>query len=185
MRRASIHIAFGAIALACAAVAGYDWARLVHVRSVAQTVASISAGTGDKPHERGEVDDAPEVRLALAVALSKAGAYADAQKRFDGLIQNGGNGAIERAALFDLGNMYLRQATEGGAAGLIKSLPMLEQAKERYRALLRVSPDDWDARYNLERALWLAPETNYGSSEPDVQSQHNVTVRGAKSEDLP
>jgi len=51
--------------------------------------------------------------------------------------------------------------------------------------LLRVSPGDWDARYNLERALWFAPEASEGADEPDVKEQHDVKLRGAEAEDLP
>ena len=40
----------------------------------------------------------------------------------------------------------------------MESLPLIELAKQSYRDLLREDPGDWDARYNLERALWLAPE---------------------------
>jgi len=46
-------------------------------------------------------------------------------------------------------------------------------------------PDDWDARYNLERALWRAPEETEGADEPDVKEQHDIKLRGAQAEDLP
>lgn len=39
-----------------------------------------------------------------------------------------------------------------------RALPVLELAKESFRKVLRETPDAWDARYNLERALRLAPE---------------------------
>jgi len=71
------------------------------------------------------------------------------------------------------------------SSGPVRSLPLLEQAKQRYRQLLRVSPGDWDARYNLERALWFAPEASEGADGPDVKEQHDVKLRGAEAEDLP
>jgi mxaK protein len=37
-------------------------------------------------------------------------------------------------------------------------LPLLELAKQSYRNALRRDPSRWDVRYNLDRALWLAPE---------------------------
>jgi mxaK protein len=179
MRRASAHIVFGVVALCCAAVAAYDGLQLKHARDVAQAVADV------QNHSKDASSDAPEVRLARAMALSKAGAYADAQKLYDGLIQDDGTSDVARAALFNLGNMYVRQATGEGSPGLVKSLPLLEQAKHRYRLLLRATPDDWDTRYNLERALWLSPEASESADEPDVKEQHDVKLRGAQAEDLP
>jgi mxaK protein len=183
MRRALTHIAFGAVALCCAAAAAYDALLLKHTHDVAQAVAGALA---NPPSRSGDASsDPPEVRLARAMALSKAGAYADAQKLYDGLIQDAGTSNVARAALFNLGNMYVRQATGEGSPGPVKSLPLLEQAKQRYRLLLRATPDDWDARYNLERALWLAPEASESADEPDVKEQHDVKLRGAQAEDLP
>jgi mxaK protein len=181
MRRNLIRAAFGAVALCCAAVAAYDWTQLSHAGRVAQAVAQSDAkgGAGDTGI------DAPEVRLARAVALARHGAYADAQKLYDGLVQEQGTGDIGRAALFDLGNMYAREAASSENTGLVKSLPLLEQAKQRYRTLLRGTPGDWDARYNLERVLWLAPEETGSADEPEVKEQHDVKLRGSQAQDLP
>ena len=179
MRRALSHFAFGAVALCCAAVAAYDGLQLKHARDVARAVAN-AANRNDAASS-----DAREVQLARATALSKAGAYADAQKLYDGLIQDDTTSDLAHAALFDLGNMYVRQATGEGSPGPVKSLPLLEQAKQRYRLLLRATPNDWDARYNLERALWLAQEASESADEPDVKEQHDVKLRGAQAEDLP
>jgi mxaK protein len=181
MRRSWTHIAFGLVALGCAAVATYDGLHMKHAENVRQAVADAGSMTGAQAH----LPDVPEARLTRAMALSKAGAYADAQKLYDALIQDNASGDLAHAALFNLGNMYLRQATDEGNPGPVKSLPLLEQAKQRYRQLLRVTPNDWDARYNLERALWRAPEETESADEPDVKEQHDVKLRGAQAEDLP
>jgi mxaK protein len=181
MRRQLIHAAFGAAALCCAAVAAYDWAQLSHARGVAQAVEEALT----KPDTADPAGDSPQVRLARAVALSKRGAYADAQKLYDGLVQDPGTGAVGRAALFDLGNMYAREAAASENTGLVRSLPLLEQAKQRYRTLLRSTPLDWNARYNLERVLWMAPEQTDSADEPDVKEQHDVRLKGSQAEDLP
>ena len=81
--------------------------------------------------------------------------------------------------------MQLREAACPDAAGPIRSLPLLEQAKERYRAALRLEPGDWDTRYNLERALWLAPETPGEREDLDEKKRSTVKRRGAQSDDLP
>lgn len=184
MTRTLIHAMFGAVAICCAAVAVYGWARLQHAEQVNQAIAAASAATGDPREDRAN-DEAPQVRLARATALSKAGAYDRASRLYGGLISDDHPDDLGRAALFDLGNMYLREGGGDGAANTVKSLAMIGEAKTRYRLVLRAAPDDWDARYNLERALWLAPEVQSALEVPDVKEQHNVKLRGAQSQDLP
>jgi mxaK protein len=204
MRRVSVHAAFAVLALACVALAGYDAARLANAVHVNHEVAALSAhstvpvhrmanvsatappAAADSGGERAPDDDAPRpVQLAHAIALSAAGHYTAAGRRFEALVEESGPlDEIGRAALYDLGNMYLREGA-GETASAVRSLPMIEQAKARYRALLRVAPDDWDARYNLERALRLAPETQEAMDASEVATKHGVKLRGAQSEDLP
>ena len=92
--------------------------------------------------------------------------------------------ALGRQALFNLGNMYLRQ---GLAQGTAEALPLVELAKQRYRDLLRATPDDWDARYNLERALRLAPEEQDALAEEENEpvERRRVMLRGMDPGDLP
>lgn len=199
MKRASIHVIFAAVALCCAGVAAYDWARLQHAQHVNRALAAVAgeagrawAGSGatgaprNEHSERGNADsEFREVRLARAIALSNAGAYDTAGPLFEDLSRDEQLDGIGRAALFDLGNMYLRQSMGNGRSGTVPSVAMIEEAKARYRKLLRATPDDWDARYNLERALWLAPETHSPNDSPEVKSQHNVRVSDPQSKDLP
>lgn len=191
MKRASIHLIFAAVALCCAGIAAYDGVRLRHAQHVNQAVAAETAkgagkaaATGALRDEQGQREDG-QVRLARAVALSNAGAYDRAGPLFEDLIRDAQSGEVGRAALFDLGNMYLRESMGDSRSGTIRSAAMIEEAKARYRALLRAAPDDWDARYNLERALWLAPETHSTAESPEVKSQHNVKVSDPQSKDLP
>jgi mxaK protein len=147
--------------------------------------ATGKEGTAGLPRNERN-DGAPrEVRLARAIALSKASAYDTAGPLFEDLISDTRLDEVGRAALFDLGNMYLREGMGHSPSGTVQSVAMVEEAKARYRTLLRAAPDDWDARYNLERALWLAPEARTASDTPEVKEQHNVHLSGAQSEDLP
>ncbi len=206
MRRISVHTAFAAVAAICFAFAAYDAARLGAARRIDDEIRAIANSTrpalADKPamsavsakgplSASGKAGDPPRdgnqpraVQLAEAMALSAAGQYAAAGRRFEALVEDGPHDAIGRAALFDLGNMYLREGA-GEAADAVRSLPLIAQAKARYRALLRVAPDDWDARYNLERALRLAPETQEDMDASNAVTKHGVRLRGAQSEDLP
>ena len=65
-------------------------------------------------------------------------------------------------------------------------LPLVELAKQSYRDLLRETPGDWDARYNLERALYLAPESeeDAAADEPPAPQEHAISTVRAKR-DLP
>lgn len=193
MKRASIHVVFAAVALCCAGVATYDWERLLQVQHVNQAIAATAVETGKTVGKagasgalrNGRDGDAREVILARAIVLSRAGAYDTAGPLFEDLIRAAHLDEVGRAALFDLGNMYLREGMGNSPSGTVRSVVMIEEAKARYRTLLRAAPDDWDARYNLERALWLVPEMRSAPDASDVKSQHNVRVNDPQSKDLP
>jgi mxaK protein len=66
--------------------------------------------------------------------------------------------------------------------------PLLELAKETYREALRLDPGQWDARYNLERALRLAPEQEDAPKAPlpmGGESERSVTTMRAFTLGLP
>lgn len=60
-------------------------------------------------------------------------------------------------------------------------------AKQRLRDALRADPNDWDARYNLERALRAAPEEQDTTVEETATpvERRNVMLRGLVPGDLP
>ena len=65
---------------------------------------------------------------------------------------------------------------------------MIELAKQNYRQVLHEDPDDWDARYNLERALWLAPEFDIGADDierPNGPRERAATTMQSSQGDLP
>ena len=99
---------------------------------------------------------APELRFALAHALAASGATEAALNRY-GALQ--GDSALGQAARYNAANLLLRQGVALHASAQPgQALALIELAKEGYRAVLRARPDDWDARYNLERAQRLLPE---------------------------
>lgn len=130
----------------------------------------------------------PEARLAHANALAAAGDPEAAARAYTALIRPDDLDAIGRDALYNLANDYLRQglaASRGDDPSL--GLPLIELAKQRYRDLLRADPGDWDARYNLERALRLAPEED-GSVERDPEQpaeRRQVRLPGLAQQELP
>lgn len=196
MRRLSVHGVFAVAAAVCAGVLlwqGLQWRQVVALNEAVAAAARPPAGKDAEKKDAPAPRDAPrKVRLARAIALAQAGAHDAAFKSYSGLIQPGALDAVGRQAQFNLGNMYLRQALAaspvgGAAAPSAETAPLIELAKQRYRDLLRADPGDWDARYNLERALRLAPEEQEAYAEdPNVPvERRRVQLRGMDPGDLP
>ena len=184
MKRRTVHLVFGVLSLCCVGVALERGLRLRQTVSLNTEIARIAAAPVGKDAATAPLSAPRELQLAQALALSKAGAHDAALKGYASLIQAGERDPVARQALFNLGNMYLRQ---GLAQGTAEALPLVELAKQRYRDLLRATPGDWDARYNLERALRLAPEEQEAVAEEDnvPVERRRVMLRGMDPGDLP
>jgi mxaK protein len=198
MKRACGHTAFALVAVALATVAVVESVRLQHAPSVNAAVAEWSrvassvsragskalppawatAGAGDRLP--------PEARLARAVSLARVD-YDAALSAYKAIIQSNRDD-LRLIALYDLGNLHLHHAIQAGLADAAQSLPLTELAKQSYRDLLRRDPTDWDARYNLERALRLAPEEDDAPDEdtgpPDPKEHERSTIADPRM-DLP
>ncbi|MDP9929021.1 MxaK protein [Variovorax paradoxus] len=183
MKRRTVHLVFGVMSLCCAGIALERGLSLQRTEGLNAEIAHIAAAAVAKDASPAPVSAPRELQLAQALALSKAGAHDAALKGYAALIQAGERDPIAQQALFNLGNMYLRQgmAQEAGA------LPLFELGKQRLRDLLRASPQDWDARYNLERALRLAPEDHeaFSAEQQPAHEQRRVRVPGFVAGDLP
>ncbi|QGW82064.1 MxaK protein [Variovorax paradoxus] len=183
MKRRTIHLVFGVLSLCCVGVVCERGLRLHRTAGLNAEIARIAAMPAGKDAAPAPLSAPRELQLAQALALSKAGAHDAALKGYAALIQSGERDPVARQALFNLGNMYLRQgmAQEAGA------LPLFELGKQRLRDLLRAAPQDWDARYNLERALRLAPEDQeaFSAEQQPTHEQRRVRVPGFVAGDLP
>jgi len=159
MKRGRGHLIFGCAALACALLAAYHGTRLEHANNINNAIARADTAQSEIAQiSQVQLNSAvPEAVFARALALSAVGDYRNAAKTYKMLIQDG-TYELRADALYNLGNLYLREALQNGADAAIRSLPLIELAKQSYRDLLRDDPLDWDARYNLELALRLAPE---------------------------
>ncbi|HEV7716490.1 MAG TPA: hypothetical protein VGO53_12910, partial [Steroidobacteraceae bacterium] len=171
----TIHATFAAVAASCAALAAYQGVRLEQARRVNASI--VSAATSS----------VPEAQFAHALALARMSQPEAALKAYKALAQ-GQREDLREAALYNIGNLHMREAARIGAEDESQSLPLIELAKQSYRDALRNDPGDWDARYNLERALRLAPEVDDPPAEDDSQEapeEHvSSTLQGAKM-DLP
>jgi mxaK protein len=202
MKRAHGHTAFAIVAVALAALAASECLSLQHAQSVNAAVAKWSKATSldlRAPAARpapgiARIDPRataadhlpPEARLARALALAKVD-YDGALAAYKSVVQSNRDD-LRLMALYDLGNLHLRQAIQQGLADEAQSLPLTELAKQSYRDLLRRDPTDWDARYNLERALRLAPEDDDEADEdtgpPDPREHERSTIADPRM-DLP
>ncbi len=180
MRRRTIHLAFAAAALVSGALAAGEALQLRKAMRINQAAASADADSA--------ASGVREARLAQANALSRAGRHDAALAAYNSLIQRDRLDAVGQAALFNLGNMLLRQGCETSTRDAFQAQALVELAKARYRDLLRANPGDWDARYNLERALWLAPEVQdmFGAETDDMPKERlRIKVPGLPPGDLP
>jgi len=171
MRRRQVHWMFGLAATAFAVLAIAQAVRLERARHVNSAIAAATVTALDS--------SVPEARFARAIALDRAGDYDGAMLAYKALIQSDRTD-LRRRALYNLGNLDMRAAMRDPESPSDQRLPLVELAKQSYRDLLREDPGDWDARYNLERALYLAPESEQDEADaaPPTPKEHAVsTVR--------
>jgi len=176
VRRRTIHFIFGAAAIGFGATAAYQGIRLHQGNRINEAIASASVSSADS--------GVPEAQFARALELSESGDTSAAVQIYKALIQ-GDRPDLQRAALFNLGNLHLREGLKSGPDEAARSLPLIELAKQSYRDLLRVDPTDWDARYNLERALWLAPEVEQADAPEPPEPPERATSTAPGRTELP
>ncbi len=97
--------------------------------------------------------------FAKAYAEQQRGRYQDARILY-GELENADDHELRLAVLFNVGNTYLQQASEVDLnADADVAVPLIELAKNSYRQLLRIDSRHWEAKFNLERALQLLPDS--------------------------
>jgi mxaK protein len=179
-RRLVVHLVFAAFVVALAVPASLQGLRLAQAQRVNEAIAQAA-------DPAGTAGDFAQARFAHALALARAGRSEAAQNAYKTFAQ-AERGPLRAAAFYNLGNLHLRTALRNGAGQATESLPLLELAKQAYRDALRADPLAWDARYNLEQALWLAPELDdqaAADNEPPVQRERAVTTAPSIRSDLP
>lgn len=122
-------------------------------------------------------DDAPEWHLAHALGLVEAGRTEDALRLYESLVGRAdAPPGLVAMAWYNMGNMYLRQVMQELDAGRHETaFARADRAKRAYRRALRLQPDHWDAKYNLETVMYLRPDlppvVGGGAEEPGVKPE--------------
>jgi len=76
---------------------------------------------------------------------------------------------------YNLANLFFRESAKLGEAGDDDlAMPLMELAKQNYREILSIESGDWDAKYNLELALIVAPETDPADALEERNPEHSV-----------
>lgn len=201
MKTRHCHPLFALAALVAAIALGRAWheradaaradaaiAAIATAPSATRAAPTTGADLPAKAFEHAAAIGDRRLRLAWAQALERAGRLDDAAKLHATLIDRTRLDDLGAAALFNLGNAYLRTGIRlTGHGDGSERTAMLELAKQRYRDLLRLRPYDWEARYNLERALRLAPEdSEAGSAAHDGPTeQRRIMLKGSREVELP
>ncbi|HMK13777.1 MAG TPA: MxaK protein [Burkholderiales bacterium] len=168
-------------ALACivaAAVEGYQLDR-IHALDRAIRDGSVLMLSGELPYE---------VLFAKAYFLDHGGKHQEALSLYQRVINEGG-AQLSTAAMYNSANLNFREALakrSEHAEG--EALPLIELAKQSYREVLRAESGNWDVRYNLERALRLAPEKEEGDAAallPPLGMERAITTMKAFTLGLP
>ena len=119
-----------------------------------------------------ENSDFPAERFAMAELYLKRDQKNMALKILNDLSQEKVSDKIRAKALFNSANIYFRtavDASENFKEELI--VPNLELAKSTYRKALELFPEHRASRYNLERALQMAPEKDFNINDDTMKPE--------------
>ncbi len=131
--------------------------------------AALRAGEVPEPY-RGSGADA---RFARAYALQQQGSFEEATGVYRQLTEAADPG-LAAAVKYNVANLYLRHAMVAGGGEINDlAIPLIELAKQNYRELLRRNSQDWDSKYNLERALELLPELEEEEQSDMMMPEHS------------
>ncbi len=129
--------------------AGWRWRRTT---LDAEAAAAVARGVPPPPGA------GVAARLAWAARLGRRGRHEEALELYSVLLETAPSSLMPWVH-HGLGDLYLRRAREEvERTAFDEAMPLVALAKQSYRRALRLEPELWAARYNLEAALRLLPE---------------------------
>jgi Ca-activated chloride channel family protein len=110
----------------------------------------------------------PQLHYNLATALLAVGRFSDAEQHFQAALQ-GVDPELRQRTFYNLGNRFLRDGRE--QSDLQRQGQLLEGAIDAYKRALRLTPEDVDAKWNLELALREKKENEQKQQDQQQQQQ--------------
>lgn len=156
MKAVHLHLAFAIISVACLLVLLVTAYERSNASRINRMIAEPGLSSDGEP---------VEATLGRGIALARAGDGKGAERAYQLVLQHG-SPDLQRRARYNLANLQLRHALRTGEDDT-GFLARVEVAKLHYREVLAEQPEHWDARYNLERALWLVPENELQQSSEE------------------
>lgn len=112
----------------------------------------------------------------------------DAQQRIDfdtaleayQLIENSEDTVLKFQVKYNMATLYLQRALVARDRDDTDiAMPLLELSKHLYRQILRDDPQHWNAKYNLERALQLAPDLPEEEAAEEIMPERSPDATGS------
>jgi mxaK protein len=104
---------------------------------------------------------APELVFAKAYAIAEAAGDRQEALHLYGTLLHRGDARFQARVRYNLGTLYLQDAAAlwnaKGVLEYVRVNTLVAAAKENLREALRLNPDHWNARYNLEYAYRITP----------------------------
>jgi mxaK protein len=153
LKRAGLPAWFFALFFLCLGGAAYEGYTLIRLDVLNRDIADPAGLKAD--------ENAPAPRVfAKARQLDGVGEHQEAIRLY-GAILHAEDKTLRGRVFHNLGTIYLREAAQlWNARGVLEYArvnTLIELAKENYREALRLNPDNWDARHNLEYAYRITP----------------------------
>jgi mxaK protein len=149
----------------------YDGFHLVRAAQLNRVLEKMESG--DAVDMDGAAPEHPVLHYARAWRLQQDGEFEPALEAY-AAIDVRADHPLRSGVQYNLANLYLRRALQYRADGADDlALPLMELAKEYYREVLRTDSGDWRAKYNLELALLVAPETELEPPQEERNPEHN------------
>ena len=160
LRRITVTRLTGLSALLLFAAFVYQLVVVLQHQHINQQIQMISQGDLPEP-ESVDMQSAP-VRIAYAFLQNQINLFDQAIETYSGTERLADN-RQRRQIYYNLGNIYLTQAISlAENLSVDRATAMADVAKDFYRATLKLDPQFWEAKFNLEAAQRLSRDLPLG-----------------------